>query len=314
MKQLTIIIPFRNEKEQVYKTCESFNRHCNPSLFDILCLNDSSDDNYDYTDVTRFENVTLLDNTERLGVAGSRDKGAKRCTTKYILFIDGHMRVFSDVVTPLLEKLHTYPESLLCCQSRIIRLNQETQKYEIEKKPHTKGVRLRNIVDLAFLEYEWDSLTGMEIADVIPVQCCMGACYAMGREYYLHLHGLNGLQQWGMDEQFLSAKTWMSGRKVLLLKNIEIAHIYRQGIPVPYQSFEGIKLLNKLIMIYLLADEKTYLKFNDEVKYSMPYLVEKQVVDVFDELLPSLNKEKIHLGLIMKDTFANFLKLSGNER
>lgn len=314
MKQLTIIIPFKNEGEQVCKTCESFNQHCNPALFDILCINDCSDDNYDYTDVTRFGNVTLLDNTERLGVAGSRDKGVKRCATKYILFVDGHMRIFGDVVTPLLEKLHTYPDNLLCCQSRIIKRNPETGGYELQRKPGSKGVKLRNTPDLAFLEYEWDMLTGMELTDVIPIQCCMGACYAISREYYLHLHGLNGLQQWGMDEQFLSAKVWMSGRKVLLLKNIEIAHIYRQGAPIPYQSFEGIKLLNKLIMLYLLADENLFLKFNEEVKHSMPYLVEKHIVDVFDDLLPFLSKEKTYLSLIMKDTFTNFLKLSGNEQ
>lgn len=310
-KQLTIIIPFRNEKEQVGKTCESFNRSCDPALFDILCINDCSDDNYDYTPVTRFGNVRLIGNAERLGVAGSRDKGAKRCATRYILFVDGHMRVFADVITPLLEKLRTCPHSLLCCQSKIIKYNPARNGYELEKAPRTKGVALDANPGGTFLEYEWRQLDAADLTrDVIPIQCCMGACYAIEREYYLHLHGLNGLQQWGMDEQFLSAKTWMSGGKVLLLKNIEIAHIYRQGTPIPYNSFEGIKILNKLIITYLLAGDKCFYQFNSSVKDSLPYLLAKDIIDLFDDLLPFLNKEKTYLGLILKHDFEYFLNLS----
>lgn len=311
MKQLTVIIPFRNEKEQVYKTCESFNRYCNPALFDILCINDCSDDRYDYASVTRFDNVTLLDNTERLGVAGCRDKGAKQCATTYILLIDGHMRVFGDVVTPLLEKLRAYPGDLLCCQSKIIKYNAAQNGYELEKMPRTKGVVLETVPDLSFLEYQWQQLDMADAArDVIPIPCCMGACYAMRREHYLHLHGLNGLQQWGMDEQFLSAKTWMYGGNVLLLKNIEIAHIYRQGTPIPYRSFEGVKILNKLIMVYLLADNKLFCEFNNNIKDSLPYLLAKDIIDIFDDLLPFLNKEKTYLSLILKYDFEYFLNLS----
>lgn len=313
MKQLTIIIPFKNERDQVLKTCLSFNEHGNPALFDILCLNDCSDAGYDYSELSRVPNVTLVDNPERLGVAGSRDKGATLATTPYLLFVDGHMRVFSDVVTPLVEKLHSYPETLLCCQSRVIRFNKQTPGYEIERTPRTKGVRLNSSLNPGFLDYRWDTLTDADaLREVIPIQCCMGACYAIGREYYLYLHGLNGLQQWGMDEQFLSAKVWMNGSRVLLLKNIEIAHIYRTGTPVPYRSNNGIKLLNQLIVAYLLGDERLFLPFREDIRRSLRYQLNKEVVDVFDDLLPFLQKEKIYLNLVLKQPFTYFLNLSQN--
>lgn len=142
----------------------------------------------------------------------------------------------------------------------------------------------------------------------------MGACYAMERDHYLHLHGLNGLQQWGMDEQFLSAKMWMSGGKVLLLKNIEIAHIYREGTPVPYQSFGGSKLLNQLIVVYLLADEGMFLQFRESVRHSAAYRIAKDTLDIFDELLPDLRRERNYLQLLMKRPFTYFLNLAENGR
>lgn len=312
MKDLTIIIPFRNEREQVLKTCESFNRHCDPALFDILCIDDCSEAGYDYSEVEKFDNVTLAGNGQRLGVAGSRDKGVAACKTKYVLLVDGHMRVFGDVVTPLLEKLRAYPGALLCCQSKIIRYAKEKGGYEVERYPKTRGVKLNgDKVDLSFLDYRWDTLRNTDLlADVLPIQCCMGACYALERDYYLHLHGLNGLQQWGMDEQFLSAKVWMSGGKVLLLKNIEIAHIYREGTPVPYRSFGGSKLLNQLIVVYLLADEELFLQFRENIRYTTAYVIAKDTMDIFDELLPFLRRERNYLQLLMKEPFTYFLNLA----
>lgn len=314
MKELTIIIPFRNEREQVFKTCESFNRYGDPALFDILCIDDCSEAGYDYSEVEKFDNVTLIGNEQRLGVAGSRDRGVKECDTKYVLLVDGHMRVFSDVITPLLEKLHTYPGSLLCCQSKVIRYAKKKGHYEMEKRPKTRGVKLNgNHLDLSFLAYRWDALRDSDLlAEVLPVQCCMGACYALEREYYLHLHGLNGLQQWGMDEQFLSAKVWMSGGKVLLLKNIEIAHIYREGTPIPYQSFGGSKLLNLLIVVYLLADENMFLQLQENVRHTAAYVIAKDTMDLFAELLPALRRERNYLQLLMKQPFTYFLNLAEN--
>ncbi len=316
MKELTIIMPFRNEREQVFKTCESFNRHCNPDLFDILCIDDCSESGYDYAEVEKFGNVTLLGNEQRLGVAGSRDKGVKWCETKYVLLVDAHMRVFTDVITPLLEKLRAYPGTLLCCQSKIIRYAKEKNGYEVERCPKTRGVKLNGKrLDLSFLDYHWEVLKSSDLlSDVLPIQCCMGACYAMERDYYLHLHGLNGLQQWGMDEQFLSAKMWMSGGKVLLLKNIEIAHIYREGTPVPYQSFGGSKLLNQLIVVYLLADEGMFLQFRENVRHAAIYRIAKDSLDIFDELFPDLRRERNYLQLLMKRPFTYFLNLAENGR
>lgn len=310
MKQLTIIIPFKNEKEQVLKTCQSFNQHCNPDLFDIICLNDCSDVGYDYSELARLSNVTLIDNPERLGVAGSRDKGVKLAQTKYILLVDGHMRIFNDVVTPLLEKLHTYPGDLLCCQSRVIRFNTTTNAYEIERTPNTRGVRVERTLSPMFLDYEWQELRPEDVAvDVIPIQCCMGACYAMERDKYLYLHGLNGLQQWGLDEQFLSAKTWMSGSRVLLLKNIQIAHIYRTGTPIPYTSNNGVKLLNQLIVAYLLASETDFLSFKADISNSFRYQINRDIADLFVELIPFLQKEKTYLNLVLKYPFSYFLNI-----
>lgn len=316
MKKITLIIPFRNEGQQVYKTCKSFLEFCNHEDFDIICINDASDDDYDYTEILSFPNTSLIHNKERLGVAGSRDKGVILSKTEYVFFLDGHMRVFDDVISSLLKYLPQYSRTLFCCQSRIIRFNEKKNYWEIEDNPVTKGVTLRNDSEkLDFLNYDWEVLTWEDMKkDILPIQCVMGACYAISKEYYTELHGLNGLQQWGYDEQFLSAKVYMSGGNIYLLKDIHVAHIYRSKegvIKPPYCSYRNIKQLNKLILLYLLDSSNNL--FNDYINALVSdKILREQFAEfyiLFDKILPFLDTEKKALEEVLsKHTLIDYLK------
>lgn len=316
MKRITLIIPFRNEGQQVYKTIKSFLEFCDPEMFDIICIDDKSDDEYDYSEILSFPNTKLIYNEERLGVAGSRDKGAAMSNTEYIFFLDGHMRIFNNVISSLLENLDNSPRTLFCCQSRIIRFNEEKKYWEMEDNPITKGVIIRNEeYKVDFLDYDWDVLdTSDFLYTRLPIQCVMGACYAISRDYYLELHGLNGLQQWGYDEQFLSAKVYMSGGSIYLLKDIHVAHIYRTKdgtVRAPYTSYKNIRQLNKLILLYLL--DSTDKIFNNYVNTLIDDKILKEefleFYILFDSLLPFLDIEKESLKEVLsKHTLTEYLK------
>ena len=298
----SLIITFRNEGEQVYKTCSSFLKHCNNDLFEIIVINDASDDRFDYSNLASLHNVKYIENKDRMGVAGSRDLGAINATGKYILILDGHMRVFEDVLTRAADIISNYPEeTLFCFQSIPIQQNLEG-KYTICKNPTSKGCKIySNPNNLDFLDYEWQGLNPEELGEILPIQCVMGACYLISREYYLRLHGLNGLQQYGMDEQLLSAKVFMSGGNIYLFKNIGIAHFYRRdNNSVPYKNISLVRFLNKLIILYLL--DLDY--FNS---YSTMFINE-DIYNVLLELKPYLEKERTYLQLILtKRTFKDFL-------
>lgn len=301
MKKITLIIPFRNEGDQVYKTCKSFSTYCDESMYDIICINDKSDDGYDYTELLQFRNLKLLKNEIRLGVAGSRDKGVMNASGEYIFILDGHMRVFDDVITQILNIVPKYPNSLFCCQSDIIRKELSTGKFKLNRQPNSRGCTLESNIKGDFLNYYWDYIRPEDnYKSILPIQCVMGAAYIIKRDYYIKLHGLNGLQQYGLDEQFLSAKVYMSGGGVYLLKDIHVAHIYRQGMPLPYGFTDGIKQLNILILLYLLCPE-LYLEYLSSVNNS-------DFLEVIKQIREGLNKERDYLKLILtKKTFNNYI-------
>lgn len=299
----SLIITFRNEGEQVYKTCLSFLKHCQKEMFEFVIVNDASNDGYDYSELRKFSNLTYIENKDRKGVGGSRDIGALNAKGKYLLILDGHMRVFEDVLQKIANIISKYPkETLFCCQSIPIKTESDG-KLMICNSPRSRGCKIRTKMDIDFLEYEWDRLSNIdEMREVLPIQCVMGADYVINKDYYLYLHGLNGLQQYGMDEQFLSAKVYMSGGNIYLLKNIGVAHFYRRSTEdIPYKNVPACKILNKMIILYLF--DNTLFNQYSKLFYS------KSIFNVFIELKPYLDKEKIYLNLILnKHTFDEYLK------
>lgn len=256
MKDLTIIIPFKNEGIQVYKTIASLYKYCGND-YNVLLINDCSDDGYDYSVITDdFPDVQYLENDTRSGVAGGRDKGASLATTKYILLLDGHMRVFEDILTPMLTYMESHERTLVCLQSKIISQDAEGGLRIQSGQPVSRGCRIDFSMSRAngFLATRWEYLSQPDyLLNEIQIPVVMGAAYCIERDYYLRLHGLNGLIKWGCDEQFLSSKVWLEGGKCVLLRNLEIAHIYRKK--APYEPDPVAAAYNRIIYARLLMGE-----------------------------------------------------------
>lgn len=95
MEELTVIIPFLNEKTEVENTLNSLISHTNESI-NIIVINDASNDGYNYDMLEKKFNITYIKNKERMGVAKCRDLGISKMTTKYFLLLDAHMRFYTN--------------------------------------------------------------------------------------------------------------------------------------------------------------------------------------------------------------------------
>ncbi|MDR0710802.1 MAG: glycosyltransferase [Prevotellaceae bacterium] len=117
-QQLTIIIPFLNEGEEVERTVASIKETtvANPC---ITLINDASTDGYDYKSVAEKYGCRYVHNAERLGVAASRNLGVRESQTPYFLLLDGHMRFYeSGWDERLVKLLDENPRSVLCSQTK----------------------------------------------------------------------------------------------------------------------------------------------------------------------------------------------------
>jgi glycosyltransferase involved in cell wall biosynthesis len=250
---LTVIIPFLNEKEEVYNTVKSLRDHSLGTPIEILLIDDASDDEYGYEQVANKFDAKYIRNVKRLGVAASRDLGVSLSTTPYIMFLDSHMRFYDNLwFVRIIDELKKDGRTLLCCQSKGLTMR-GNEIVEIAGRPLSYGTYVNLYQDFRMLECNWIFKTPIGQSQTINIPCVFGAAYACCREYWLYLKGVQGLKTYGNDETYISMKVWMEGGTCKLLNDVFIGHIYRD-IP-PYKVEISDRIYNRYLIAELLLED-----------------------------------------------------------
>lgn len=305
MSIISIIIPFLNEKEEVELTLKSLFEHTDIPV-DVILINDASDDRYDYDILEKKYGVTYIKNTSRLGVAKCRDLGISKVQTPYFLLLDAHMRFYDKSWAKMvLAELERDKHTLLCCQSVVIR----KVCNELLEQPELKayGAYMNIHPDSTeFLNVNWiNSQDTHEVVEEIP--CVLGAAYACHKAYWEYLRGLNGLNQYGLDEQFISIKVWLSGGTCKLLNNVFIGHIYRTY--APYQVDSVDMLYNKMLIVELLCPNHIKYQYFSVLKRERKNLYHK-AYSMLQEKKVWIDSQRAYFAQIAKRNFTEIINLN----
>lgn len=251
--KLTIIIPFMNEREEVEKTVANIRLTSNVN---IILIDDSSTDGYNYQEIAKIYNCVYHRNSHRLGVAGSRNKGVQLCETEYFIIIDAHMR-FGSVgwQNQILHLLMENPRRIVCTNSGVI-TKTEYGGYDGEmscfkQENESAGAAVNNDFH-AYWTYK-----AISDSPIVRTPCVIGAVYASSKTWWNIIGGLEGLTEFGDDEPLMSIKTWLSGGEVLVIKNLKVGHVYRDNNynKMPYKISNESGNLNTIFLKYLFIKE-----------------------------------------------------------
>lgn len=287
MKKLSVIIPFLNEKEEIFNTVKSLLDHLPSNTdIDILIINDASDDGYPYNQIisnlqARYKNIKYFTNKIRLGVAESRNFGVSQITTPYFLLLDAHMRFYdTSWYNSIVEYLDKNEKVLLCCQSSsITRICNEL--VDLNNPKTARGAYIFfNPKEINFLDVQWNYSPEMNNISLCDIACVLGAGYACHKSYWDFLRGLEGLCEYGLDEQFISLKVWLTGGKCILLNNFVLGHIYRTN--APYNIASTTLMYNKMFITEVLLPH--------EIKYEYYKTLQKTNNELFLENLSKIRK------------------------
>ncbi len=237
--QLTIIITFLNEGEEVINTVCSIRQFVGNTV-DIIVINDHSYDGYDYYHQLLPYRVHYFYNKERKGVAASRDVGVCLCSTPYFLLLDAHMRFYEGKwVDSLVRLLEENDRCVLCCQTKALNKDNLGNVFERRNVPPAYGAYIPFMKNKYLPDIRWKNKECYPGENIEPVPAVLGAGYAASKRYWQYLRGLEGLLLYGCDEAYLSLKVWLEGGQCLLVKDVVIGHIYRQASPyeVPTEKF-----------------------------------------------------------------------------
>lgn len=255
---LTVIIPFKNEGIEVFNTLNSI-KETSECLIDIILVNDGSDDGYDSQTIASHFNANYIVHELSKGVAASREDGISACKTEYFIFLDAHMRSFTqNWDTLILNELRKDHRAIYCALTTA--LDRDGQPMNVN---HCGlGVTL-NIDDLS---YTWNTIDLDPNNSVCEIGCVMGASYSSNLSYWKKLQGLKGLRGYGYDEQFISLKAFMEGGCSKVIKTTIFGHIFRSYNEVPYMMNSSNFVFNQLYIAELLLPQKKKIAFFRNIK------------------------------------------------
>ncbi len=246
-KELTVIIPFLNEGIEIANTLQSIRETAGQQI-DVLLINDSSTDGFDYEATAKQFDAFYHKNPERIGVAASRDLGVSMINTPYFLLLDGHMRFYqNDWVEEILKAVKSDERAIYCLQCKPL-LDDLSLNYNVNTMGACIHINTPKADDI--LEPFWKYNDMQFDCPTIEIPCVLGACYVVAKNYWNYLRGLEGLRIYGNDEPFISLKTWMEGGKCILIKEIIVGHIFRKKHPFHVEWSD--RIYNKLLIAELL--------------------------------------------------------------
>jgi GT2 family glycosyltransferase len=195
------------------------------------------------------DGVTLIRNPEPIGVSQSRRMGASVATGSVLVWLDAHMTFAPDWLDRMLEHVDT--GSLLC--SAYWDYGQSTcyswgadfawcpeRDYSVRRFPGF-AVRYRR------------RPPGRHVVEVPMI---VGACYMLLRSSYEALGGFSPLfRVWGVDEQDMSARAWLTGLGVKCVADARVGHLCRPGFPYPVQ-YEHLEF-NQIVMLRSVFQKST---------------------------------------------------------
>lgn len=301
--ELTCVIVFANEGLEVENTVKSI-RATSDKRLPIILIDDASDDGYDYKSIAKKFNCTYHKNEVRLGSAGSKNLGGNLVRTSYLCFFDAHQRLFHrGWDTFAINILRDHPNWLLSPRTSYMRLS-EYYPYCIEEEAwsekQAKGVSMgcKLIFNGGFAyEPKWaDKIIDKVDPVSTPCSCVLGACYVMTKIHWDNMIGLEGLSIYGLEEPFMSIKTWLLGGQCRIIKNWSVGHLYRKsrnnGVSIPVNSID----LNRYILINFFGGP-------DKDKY-IEELKSRRGEQFFnDRILQPYNQVKIHLEEVREKFF-----------
>jgi len=294
-QDLTVIIPYLNEGQEVARTVESIYETSDPGSVKVMAVDDKSGamsmglEDYPYLERIR--------NKNRLGVDGCRTLGGYLARTKYIMLLDAHCRfIHDDWAGQILAELRRSPQAILSPVSIFLK---QTMKDMNGSSHMGVGARLNltNEKDpRQILEPKWRLKAEDNNEPVQDLQIPLGGAYAMSAEWFKYIKGLEGLRTWGSSETLLGLKSWMAGGSVKYMSQVRVGHIYRDATPYPIPWPDLI--YNKILLCMLLLDPKSGATLINEIPESQAKSQAMEMIGKNIAIIQEMRKEFIKIQVI----------------
>jgi GT2 family glycosyltransferase len=211
---MSVVVVSCNEGENLRRTVHSLLASL-PSDGEIIVVDDASTDGSANFLVDGYSGVSVLNPSQRLGVARARNFGAKYARGDIIVFSDAHVQTPLDWWKPIQMVLEDP------------KIGAVAPAISAWGQPEAKGFGMKwNGPDL---KVGWLGAQG-EMTYPVPL---LGGCFlAMRHETAEAIGGFDeGMISYGSEDVELSLRLWLFGYEVLVMPQIAVAHQFREKHP-----------------------------------------------------------------------------------
>lgn len=242
MPDLTIVIITWNEKYFIVPCLESiYNNMSNLSFNIILIDNDSQDATIDIVK-ERFPNINLIKNDKNRGVAFARNQGMREAAGRYILLLDADTLVLPGALDKMAEFMDEN-QDIGILGPKLIDANANPQfscrRYHTIFTPLVRRLSFlpfaaqSQILKRYFMQ-DWDHGEPREVEHII------GACQLIRQEAYLRVGPLDNRMFYGWEDTDYCVRMNRSGYKIFYYPHVSIIHFE--------QKLTHRKILSRLML------------------------------------------------------------------
>jgi len=255
---VSLIIPAKNEGNNVRTTVESALRAKTHHPFEIVIVDDGSTDGCcEFLASEANEQIKLI-TTQGIGAAPARNLGADHSRGEYLIFCDAHL-FFQDY----------WIDHLL----GLIRSGQADAV-----SPGIASTNRPNLVGYGqtlnrMLGVQWNR----QISLPTPTAILPGGCLAMARNVFFDVGGFDrGFQVWGFEDVEISIKLWLFGYKCFVQPAVKVFHLFRESHPYRV-TFDHV-YYNMLRMAYSHFNESRIAACRKLIHHADPARIEAAVL------------------------------------
>jgi glycosyltransferase involved in cell wall biosynthesis len=207
---ISVIIPARNEPEQLSRTIKSIVKSASRAdALEIVIVDDASSENIRRISSLNQVPLRFLRNNRRLGVPQSRNRGAELAQGEVLVMTDAHCRFSAGWDNIVRKKLR--PNRILA--STII-----------DPPSGFKGYGCKLIVP--YMGTHWNRVL-IPSGKPVHVASCAGTVIA--RDLFTKLGGYDdGMILYGAAEPEFSVRAWLSGADIVSEPALEVAHRFKR--------------------------------------------------------------------------------------
>lgn len=245
---LSILIPSRNEMF-LKQTVENILKNMKGNT-EIIAIADGS---WPDPPIKDHKRVHLIYHSEPIGQRAATNEAARLSTAKFIMKLDAHcavdkgfdVKLMADcehdwTVVPRMYNLHAFnwkcnqcghswyqgPTPKNCEKCDNTTDFERVMIWKPKKSPETDFMRFDN--NLIFKYWSAYKKRPEAQGDICDLMSCLGACWFMHRDRFWELDGLDESHgSWGQMGTEVSAKSWLSGGRMVINKKTWFAHMFR---------------------------------------------------------------------------------------